>query len=650
MFWPKQLPVYFLFLSILGIHPLLGQNLVPDPGFEIWDGNAGVPPYTLASLQHWYTANGTADHHHVDIEGGSNLTGLDPDCPTGQGHTWCGFPYEGGGVLGCWKGNGPDGSKEWGGTRLLEPLKPGACYEISFWIQNKKDNPQALYETNQWGVFFNDTQFPLFNANLSDFSVFADRWVATTAVIGGSEWQQVRLNYTAPAAYQYMYIGYMGNVSTSTFTVANDDYLLGFYAWFDEVVVEEITIDVPESQTICKGDSILLEFTSKFPITWTDGVNTDTTRSVWVSPETTTSYTAFAFGSQGCSTYKSLVINVVEPEQMDYPSVVCEATTPFLLDETQTSGSWHGSGITDPATGLFDPAVAGVGTALIEFRSTADCTQNFSLFVEVEAVPEASIIADYVEGCAPAAFTFEVESSSEAMTYSWSLGDGTIVSDQTTVTYTFTEPGQYIPELSITHFENCTTTVSLEAPVEVHPTPSAQFSYGPEMPDIFENEVVFEDQSNGVITQWEWFFGDGFASRQPAPKHEYQSPGTYEVQLLVTTKDNCTDSITQLLTVKNAVRMYVPNAFSPNDDGFNDQFEIGYVGELYDYEMSIFNRWGTLIFQTNNPGEFWNGKSSNGKPADMGVYTYMIAYTILPETSTSGALQEMKSGSLTLLR
>ena len=134
---------------------LQAQNLIADPGFEVWDGTVGSPPETTAPLTHWYNANGTPDHHHVDNPPGNNLTSLEP-CATGQGFTNCGFPYDGGGVLGCWKGNGLDGTREWAGTILTEPMVPGACYQISFWIQNKEDKPTALYETNQWGLFCPD--------------------------------------------------------------------------------------------------------------------------------------------------------------------------------------------------------------------------------------------------------------------------------------------------------------------------------------------------------------------------------------------------------------------------------------------------------------------------------------------------------------
>jgi len=149
--------ILFLSMSILG----QSQNLIPNPGFEEWDGTNQSA--TMVHVDYWYAANGTTDLHHTSNGPGNNLTSLTP-CPPGTGDTGCGYPYEGEAVLGAWKGNGPDGSKEWAGVQMLETMEAGGCYEVSFWIQNKKDNPAQLYETNQWGMFFSKTKFPFFQS------------------------------------------------------------------------------------------------------------------------------------------------------------------------------------------------------------------------------------------------------------------------------------------------------------------------------------------------------------------------------------------------------------------------------------------------------------------------------------------------------
>lgn len=641
--------VFFSVLSSLNV--LLAQNLIADPGFEIWDPNSNTtPPGTLNGLTHWYEANGTPDHHHVDIEFGSNLNLLNP-CPQGEGDTTCGMPYEGGGVLGAYKGNGADGTKEWAGTQLLEPLVPGDCYEISFWINNKKDNPDNLYETNQWGVFFSDTQYPFFNANLADFSTMADQWVTTEMVIGDTIWHQVQFTYTAPAAYEYMYIGYMGNVSTSTFTVANDNFMLGFYVWIDEVIVERVNVEVPADQTICPGESVTLDFVSNYALNWTDGVNGDTTRTITVSPTETTTYYVEAIGNQGCTKLDSVTIAVTEPPLLDYPELLCTATDPVIVDLENTSGTWAGPGIIDNLSGLFDPSQTGAGTFELNFTAADDCADNYTVLVEVTDLPASELVLDEPAGCAPHAITFTDLASAGALQYEWAFGDA--VSEITTtpsVVHTYQEEGEYAASVTIVYAENCRNTLDIPSNIQVYEQPEASFTYEPRGLNTLNNEATFTNTSEGVIFSTFWEFGDSTISSIFSPVHSFTGAGIYNVSLRVEGPGNCVDSTTQQLVVENAVNMFVPNVFSPNFDGRNDVFNIGYAGDLADYQLQVYDRWGGLVFQSTNPSQGWNGKRQNGDPAEQNVYLYQIEYLLLPATGEGKERREVVSGDVLLLR
>ena len=93
--------------------------------------------------------------------------------------------------------------------------------------------------------------------------------------------------------------------------------------------------------------------------------------------------------------------------------------------------------------------------------------------------------------------------------------------------------------------------------------------------------------------------------------------------VLLHNNDGCVDSIMYRVTVIEEVAIYYPNSFSPNGDGKNDFFEpIGV--SLEDYELSIWNRWGEMIF-IGGKGSFWNGSMANStKPAPEGVYVFRI--------------------------
>ncbi len=83
-----------------------------------------------------------------------------------------------------------------------------------------------------------------------------------------------------------------------------------------------------------------------------------------------------------------------------------------------------------------------------------------------------------------------------------------------------------------------------------------------------------------------------------------------------------TDSITVIADFKNH-GIILPNSFTPNNDGLNDCFGLGHYPDIKDLDFTIFNRYGTTVFKTNNPGECWNG-NFKGKPASAGVYIYIV--------------------------
>jgi gliding motility-associated-like protein len=78
-----------------------------------------------------------------------------------------------------------------------------------------------------------------------------------------------------------------------------------------------------------------------------------------------------------------------------------------------------------------------------------------------------------------------------------------------------------------------------------------------------------------------------------------------------------------LLTAVDTSQVFIPNVFSPNGDGTNDLFSMRVGKDVTGIEMMIYDRWGKLVYQTNNLNKGWNG-SYNGKDAEIGVYQYLI--------------------------
>lgn len=155
--------------------------------------------------------------------------------------------------------------------------------------------------------------------------------------------------------------------------------------------------------------------------------------------------------------------------------------------------------------------------------------------------------------------------------------------------------------------------------------------------------ATFIDQSTGALTGT-WDLGEITASYSPGVDitHTYQTSGTYMIELIVQNAGPCYDTATaEICTLAEPV--FVPDVFSPNNDGANDNLFVR--GQQVDkLEFYIFDRWGDLLFQTKDINVGWDGTSSNGKEANAGVYVYYVKALL-----SSGDLFELK-GDVTLVR
>ena len=156
--------------------------------------------------------------------------------------------------------------------------------------------------------------------------------------------------------------------------------------------------------------------------------------------------------------------------------------------------------------------------------------------------------------------------------------------------------------------------------------------------------VRYHDHSVGSIVSWNYDFGDGYAQDAQSPSHEFNEPGEYVTVLTVTDEHNCFDTAQITITVIPDVIFYAPNAFTPNADGMNDVWlpvMDNYGSDLY--ELYIYNRWGQLIFKSNDPNAGWDG-TFNGKYMESAVYVYTVTYQNL-----MGKIIK-KEGTITLIR
>jgi len=178
------------------------------------------------------------------------------------------------------------------------------------------------------------------------------------------------------------------------------------------------------------------------------------------------------------------------------------------------------------------------------------------------------------------------------------------------------------------------------------PGPDASFYYMPRKLDIYNPTATFYNDSQGAVSSSQWTFGDGSYSNIHDPVHTFPGAGEYEVILTVSDNYGCSDTAVQVIIVSEVLEFFMPNAFTPDGDGKNDVFgPKGIYISPDDYSFAIFNRWGEIIFYTNDIELHWDGTSKSGNElAPQGTYVYHVNYS-----SVSGK-KHSKIGNVTLLR
>ena len=124
-----------------------------------------------------------------------------------------------------------------------------------------------------------------------------------------------------------------------------------------------------------------------------------------------------------------------------------------------------------------------------------------------------------------------------------------------------------------------------------------------------------------------WSFGDYFVSDHYHPIHVYPDEGSYKVTLTVSDSiyEDCKKEFSSYVNVESYFKLWVPNSFTPNNDGVNDLFKPVVIGIDY-YELIITNRWGETVFSSSDVNESWDGYH-NGKIAPKGTYKCEVIYS-----------------------
>ncbi len=397
------------------------------------------------------------------------------------------------------------------------------------------------------------------------------------------------------------------------------------------IVLNPIPTVSTNSIAICDGISGTITATPDFgggTFLWSPGG--ETTASITVNPSSTSNYSV-VYSLNGCTSIPVTATATVSsaPTVTVNNASICQNQTATLTATPSVSGGtflWNPNGETTSSITVAPQVTTSYTVVYTLNGCSSAATQGV---ITVNLSPLASFIADTLSGCVPLTVQFTSTSNSDQGACVWTLSNGITLTGCNPI-FTFDQAGCFDVTLATT-LNGCSGSSSASNYICVESNPVAFFTGNPlQLTD--ENPTIdLENLSTGAST-YVWNFGDGEISTAVNPSHTFsQNDLGYTIELTAISDLGCQSTYAINITYDHELIFYVPNAFTPDDDEHNPVFKpiftAGY--DPYSYNLTIFDRWGEIIFESNDVNVGWDGTyiQTVGLVQD-GIFVWKISFKV----------------------
>ncbi len=336
--------------------------------------------------------------------------------------------------------------------------------------------------------------------------------------------------------------------------------------------------------------------------------------------------------SFGCADTANAVAGVDEMPVPDFTFTNQCLGTPYQFTNTTTLGNpsntsgvfwlWY---LGNSTTSIQEDPTANYSTdgfknVRLVATSPGGCVADITKQIEVYPIPVADFDADTVCYGELTSFT-DLSTVTSGSINSWLWLTDSVYTSQNP-THLYDNDGTHNVRLIVTTNNGCKDTVA--KPVIVHPVPTADFSYAPINLSLFNTDACFTNKSIQADSYlWDFDFDNQTSvSTDPCIQFPIGVMNDYNVKLIAYNNFGCVDSTIIEVPVGDEFLLYVPNAFTPDSDGLNEDFIPTYSG-ITELKFYIFNRWGDLLFSTEEQDKGWDG-TYKGLKVKQDVYVYRI--------------------------
>ncbi|TNF50361.1 MAG: gliding motility-associated C-terminal domain-containing protein [Bacteroidetes bacterium] len=462
------------------------------------------------------------------------------------------------------------------------------------------------------------------------------------------------------------FIGTAGiNDQTGTIIVTpTDNGCVGIADTFLITIYKDPNLSVSNDTIICQNGTanlvaqVMNSTNETFVYQWNH--TTDTLGIQVVNPAVSSTYSVYAENQNGCFS-DTLTIEVILRDPLSGNLNGVDTICPYA-DVNLTANVLGGLG--NPYSFTWSNGEIYVGNAVSMINVSPDGSQNYTVTISdgcestplvltkniyVSPLPTPSFTVLNPEQCEPAIFSI-VNTTDPALSsnVTWIVNGIDQYIDQDTITTNQFWGGQYDVQMIITSFEGCVDSLHLEDVLNVRFKPEADFKYSPSPVTMFNTEVFFQNYStNADLYQWNFENGNPGYSEQTDVTVQFPEgvQGQYDVMLIAISELGCSDTAIHTVIVLPEVLIYVPNAFTPDADEFNQTWNVYAEGvDLHDFELNVYNRWGELIWQSKDIRTGWDG-TYNGSIVQSGMYVWKMQYSTL-----YNAEKQVKTGHVTLIK
>jgi gliding motility-associated-like protein len=498
------------------------------------------------------------------------------------------------------------------GTALILEANPGF---VSYLWNDGTTNPTLLVDTS--GVF----------------------WLEITNEFGCSATDTISVSFY-PMAFEELDLGSDTSFCESTGYILHAGSGYTFYQWqngsndsiliadttglyyvyvenpcsfgYDSVYLEVFPvseIDLGNDTTLCAGSVVLLDPGFGFEsYLWQDG-----TLNQFYSAGQSGLYWVEVIDNNYCPAFDTIAINFISPDpELGNDTVVCSGEfVTFQASGGFVNYSWQDGSVLP----FFSTSI--VGTYWCEVTDTMGCMGSDSVLLQVK-FPPAVVLGNDTSFCPGDDFLLTVSIQDSDSVFHWQDGS-------TDSSYQVTEPGYYW----VSAMNDCgsgwdSVYVAINS-----------------LPFVFlGNDTIIATEDQILLDAGSWFDAYLWPDGSALQTFQVNEAGTYWVNVF---DGICYNSDTIIIEPVNC-DLFIPIVFTPNGDQYNESFYARASEDIYDFHLSVFSRWGELIWETFDKEGKWNG-THNGRSAAEGTFFWILKYKCL------GAPQDfMKNGSVTLLR